>query len=175
MSTPNPNTPPPIRAGVSDDEIRQYLTANPNLSDRDIAKAMNQYGVTAGDVSRATGVNMADVVSRYNAAMGESGPVEVSPTHPPIERPPGFDDMNSAMKKYAVDTELAATERAQAERPKKEFALSQKAPSKRLTTADGLDFQPMSAASPMTTLSARGGTRLMKKGGAAKKMTKSKW
>ena len=48
-------------------EIQAYLSANPGMSDADIAAAMNQYGVSTADMAAATGSDVADIQSRYDA------------------------------------------------------------------------------------------------------------
>jgi antitoxin component HigA of HigAB toxin-antitoxin module len=48
-------------------EIQAYLSANPGMSDADIAAAMNQYGVSTADMAAATGSNLEDIQSRYDA------------------------------------------------------------------------------------------------------------
>jgi len=53
--------------GVSAEDIRAYLSANPGMSDADIAAAMNQYGVSTADMAAATGSDVADIQSRYDA------------------------------------------------------------------------------------------------------------
>ena len=53
--------------GVSAEDIRAYLSANPGMSDADIASAMNQYGVSTADMAAATGSNLADIQTRYDA------------------------------------------------------------------------------------------------------------
>ena len=203
MSTPIRLEPEVINTNITSDQIRDYLAANPGMSDRDIAQAMQQHGVSHAMMADATGVDRGEVGRRYTAAMkemypktptpperdypdypkGEPGfPREVGPTHPPYERPPGFSSVNEIIgSKYPADMLEEVRAKTEADRKKmateyglpetKKFMLERRAPQ----PADGLDFATMSAAGPMTTLSARGGTRLMKKGGSVKKMTKGKW
>jgi hypothetical protein len=52
---------------VSNQQILDYL-AQPNLSDATIAAAMNEFKVTPAQMAAATGLNVADVQSRYDAA-----------------------------------------------------------------------------------------------------------
>lgn len=49
-------------------EIQGWLAANPTATDADIRSAMDQYGVSTDLMAQATGLNAADVQSRYNAA-----------------------------------------------------------------------------------------------------------
>jgi len=59
------------------EEIVSFLQANPNLSDREIAAAMNQYGVSTQQLASATGVPTAEVQRRYEVAQ-----LGVEPTLP---------------------------------------------------------------------------------------------
>jgi len=52
---------------VSHQQILDYLLANEGMSDADIAAAMNQYGVSTADLAAATGSNLEDIQSRYDA------------------------------------------------------------------------------------------------------------
>jgi hypothetical protein len=49
---------------VSNQEVLNYLTSSPNLSDADIYSFMQQKGVSASQMSNATGLPLADVISR---------------------------------------------------------------------------------------------------------------
>jgi hypothetical protein len=53
---------------VSNQQILDYL-AQPNLSDAAIAAAMDEFKVTPEQMALATGMNVADVQSRYDAAV----------------------------------------------------------------------------------------------------------
>ena len=55
---------------VSNQEIQNWLAANPTASDATIAKAMDQYGVTPAQMASATGMDVGAVQSRYDAATG---------------------------------------------------------------------------------------------------------
>jgi hypothetical protein len=55
-------------AGVSEQAIRDYLGARPGLNDISIQQAMDQYGVSADQMARATGVGLAEVQDRYGLA-----------------------------------------------------------------------------------------------------------
>lgn len=57
---------------ISDAAIRDYLAANANLSDAQIAADMNKYGVSYAQIANVTGVPVADVERRYLGANGAS-------------------------------------------------------------------------------------------------------
>jgi uncharacterized protein YneF (UPF0154 family) len=50
------------------DDINGWLQRNPGASDATMRQVMDQYGVSPYDVSAATGVNLGQVTSRYDAA-----------------------------------------------------------------------------------------------------------
>jgi hypothetical protein len=52
---------------VSHQQILEFLSANEGMSDADIAAAMDMYGVSTADMAAATGSNVADIQSRYDA------------------------------------------------------------------------------------------------------------
>lgn len=54
---------------ITNQDIVNFLQANPGMSDAQIASAMQQYNVSPTQVAAATGVPVADVTSRYNAAI----------------------------------------------------------------------------------------------------------
>ena len=60
-------------AAFTASDVANYLQANPGMSDAQIAGAMNQYHVDPGLVAQATGLNVGDVQSRYNAATPTGG------------------------------------------------------------------------------------------------------
>ena len=64
-------------------EIQAYLSANPGMSDADIAAAMNQYGVSTADMAAATGSNLEDIQSRYDAVQ----PAAAEPAYEPAADP----------------------------------------------------------------------------------------
>ena len=64
-------------------EIQAYLSANPGMSDADIAAAMNQYGVSTADMAAATGSNVEDIQSRYDAVT----PAVAEPVYEPAADP----------------------------------------------------------------------------------------
>lgn len=53
---------------VTNQEIQQYLAANPGLSDRQIAAKMDEYKVTPAQMAAATGLSADSVNSRYDTA-----------------------------------------------------------------------------------------------------------
>lgn len=50
------------------EDIRNYLTQNPGMSDAQIASAMQQYGVSPLQVAQATNMPVSDIQSRYDVA-----------------------------------------------------------------------------------------------------------
>jgi hypothetical protein len=60
--------PAPAAATFTDDQVRQYLSERPGLTDQQIAAEMNRFGVDTAQMSRATGVNQAEVQQRFDAA-----------------------------------------------------------------------------------------------------------
>jgi len=62
---------PPARtvaqAPVSNAQIVDFLAANPNMSDANIASAMNQYGISPTQMAQATGLPVGQVTSRLDA------------------------------------------------------------------------------------------------------------
>lgn len=53
---------------VSQDQIRAFVMANPNLSDQQFYQMMNQYGVNPVQVSQALGIDVTDVLQRQQNA-----------------------------------------------------------------------------------------------------------
>jgi hypothetical protein len=171
MSTPR--LPPPELApeSVSDDQIRAYLSSNPGLSDRDIAKAMDQYGVSVSQMARATGGNLEEIGNRYRQASAADA-AAISPTPAPrvtdeekvIAGIEGFRPMEVRSPEVGMPNEKrigAYVPRIRGGEPRQpEY------------------FLPMAALDPLssarTTLSASS-PRAYKKGGAVKKMSKGKW
>jgi hypothetical protein len=56
------------KGGVSDAEIQNWMASNQGADDKTIANAMQQYGVSAGQLSSAMGYNPTEVAQRYAAA-----------------------------------------------------------------------------------------------------------
>jgi len=54
---------------VSNQDIINFLTANPGMSDADIAAAMEQYGLSPSQMAQATGLREGEVTSRLGATL----------------------------------------------------------------------------------------------------------
>jgi hypothetical protein len=59
----------------TEQEIREFLTANPDLTDVEIAQLMDQYGVTTSQIARASGQPMDEATRRYSAARAQYNPL----------------------------------------------------------------------------------------------------
>ena len=70
---------PPVTTGytgrpITDQEVTNYLISNPNATDRDLVKIMDQYNVRPDQVARATGMrgldpsSLQNIDSRYSSA-----------------------------------------------------------------------------------------------------------
>ena len=59
----------------AEQEIREFLTANPDLTDVEIAQLMDQFGVTTSQIARASGETMEDATRRYSAARAQYNPL----------------------------------------------------------------------------------------------------
>ena len=57
---------------IRDEDIRAWLSANQGLSDKQIADAMKQHGVSPTQLANAVGANAADVQARYDKATATS-------------------------------------------------------------------------------------------------------
>lgn len=57
---------------ISAQTIQSWLAANPGATDRDMAAAMNQYGVSAQDLSGATGWDQGAVADRFSTANAQN-------------------------------------------------------------------------------------------------------
>jgi hypothetical protein len=57
---------------IRDEDIRTWLSVNQGLSDKQIADAMKQYGVTPTQLANAVGANASDVQARYDKATAPS-------------------------------------------------------------------------------------------------------
>jgi hypothetical protein len=99
VETPPVVQPEGILSGVvaptkpTDQEIVKFLTDNPNTSDADIAKIMQDTGLKPEDIARATGAKVEDVTNRYEA---------VAPTTP--EAPTGIATLADAAVKDPTQT-----------------------------------------------------------------------
>ena len=95
--------------GYSDQQVNDYLLANPGMTDQQIAAAMNQFGVDTSQMARATGLDLGSVQSRYDAATApaSSAPAGVSNQEVVdyLNANPGLTDYQiaAAMDKYDVD------------------------------------------------------------------------
>jgi hypothetical protein len=70
---------------VSNQDILNFLNANPGMSDAGIASAMQQYGVSPAQMAQATGTNVADIAARFEAATAPNQTLE--PVRNEDERP----------------------------------------------------------------------------------------
>ena len=73
---------------ISDQQIFDWLVANPTADDATIAAIMDQFDVTPADVARATGTDVADIQSRYEA-------VAETPTAPTVIETPTTGGLNA--------------------------------------------------------------------------------
>jgi len=65
---------------ISDQQIFDWLVANPTADDATIAAIMDQFDVTPADVARATGTDVADIQSRYESVTEAPTVIETPPT-----------------------------------------------------------------------------------------------
>lgn len=74
---------------VTNQEILNWLAANPTASDATIAQAMDKAGVTPAQIAQATGRTVEEAQSRYNAA-NPNGTYFLAPQQParPTPQPP---------------------------------------------------------------------------------------
>jgi hypothetical protein len=99
---------------VSDEGVRGYLNARPGLSDIQIQQAMDQHGVSAEQMARATGVGFADVQDRYELAKDINAFSQTSPNLTDLQfaqyavaRDPGtFDPVSMAQLARATGVPL---------------------------------------------------------------------
>ena len=73
---------------ISDQQIFDWLVAIPTADDATIAAIMDQFDVTPADVARATGTDVADIQSRYEA-------VAETPTAPTVIETPTTGGLNA--------------------------------------------------------------------------------
>jgi hypothetical protein len=106
--TQPPVTQPPVtQAPVTDTQITDFLASDPNLTDRQIRDAMDQFGVGVDQMANVTGIPAEQIQQRYNAA---------APVQPPssltdqdilgfLSANPGMTDIQirGAMDQYGVD------------------------------------------------------------------------
>jgi hypothetical protein len=74
-------------------EILSWLAANPQATDRDIAAAMNQYGVSTGDLAGATGWDAGAVNDRYGVANAQNY-IDTQWSDPLMQLPGNVDQRN---------------------------------------------------------------------------------
>jgi hypothetical protein len=58
---------------VTDQQVKDYLIANPGLSDYAIAQKMDEFKVTPAQMAQATGTKLDDIQGRYNTAKDIGG------------------------------------------------------------------------------------------------------
>ena len=56
---------------VTNEQILDFLTSNPGLSDAQIVSAMEQYGVSPAQMAQAVGIPEGEVISRVAATVPE--------------------------------------------------------------------------------------------------------
>lgn len=133
---------------VSNEQITSYLAANPGLTDAAIAAAMNEFKVTPAQMAAATGLNVADVQSRYDAVQPAAGALQQA-TVDPIEQlytqyagrgsdPGGLDYWRNQFGADVDANEAAIFQRAVAENVAKGVE----------STATGANYNPYFAANP---------------------------
>jgi uncharacterized protein YneF (UPF0154 family) len=67
--TQPPVTQPPVtQAPVTDTQITDFLASNPNLTDRQIRNAMDQFGVGVDQMANVTGIPAEQIQRRYDTA-----------------------------------------------------------------------------------------------------------
>lgn len=94
---------PPVTqqpAGYTDQNIRDYLGSNPNMTDAQIRAAMDQFGVNTAQMASATGLPLDQVQQRYDAPSNFSN--EAIQSY--LAARPGLTDMQirSAMDEFKV-------------------------------------------------------------------------
>lgn len=58
---------------VTDQQVLEYLKANPGLSDFSISQKMDEFGVSPAQMAKATGSNLTDIQGRYDKAKDIGG------------------------------------------------------------------------------------------------------
>jgi len=93
--------------GYTDQQVLDYLNSNPGLTDQEIAKAMQTYGVDTSQMARATGLDLGNVQGRYDAAIQ---PISDKQVQDWLGERSGMADQDIAyaMNEYGVDpTQMA--------------------------------------------------------------------
>lgn len=65
---------------ISDQQIFDWFLANPNADDATVAATMDQFKLTPADIARATGTDLSNVQSRYEAVAPQTGIVTIPNT-----------------------------------------------------------------------------------------------
>ena len=65
---------------ISDQQIFDWFLANPNADDATVAATMDQFKLTPEDIARATGTDLSNVQSRYEAVAPQTGIVTIPNT-----------------------------------------------------------------------------------------------
>jgi hypothetical protein len=86
-------------------DITNWLGQHPGATDPQIAAAMQQYGITTGQMAGATGMDMAQVQQRYNAATNGAG-IGSADINGWLAQHPGASDQDiaTAMRQNGVST-----------------------------------------------------------------------
>jgi uncharacterized protein YneF (UPF0154 family) len=95
-----PVVPPVVRPTYSAQNIRDYLSTRPNMTDAEIRAQMDQFGITTAQMAEATGLPIEQVQQRYNAPSNFSN--QAIQTY--LADRPGLTDaqIRSAMNEFKV-------------------------------------------------------------------------
>jgi hypothetical protein len=95
-----PVVPPVVQPTYSAQNIRDYLSTRPNMTDAEIRAQMDQFGVTTAQMAEATGLPIAQVQQRYDAPSNFSN--EAIQSY--LSARPGLTDaqIRSAMDEFKV-------------------------------------------------------------------------
>jgi hypothetical protein len=94
---------------ISDQQIFDWFLANPGADDATIASTMNQFGLKPEDISRATGADLSNVQSRYEAV---SAPPVSTPSveAPTVTAPATLSDTPTLAELQAMYEQQGATQ-----------------------------------------------------------------
>lgn len=67
-----PGQPSAAKQAFTDQDVKNWLSQNPDMDDKGIAEAMDRFGVGIEQMASATGLSSRDVQARYLAARGPS-------------------------------------------------------------------------------------------------------
>ena len=81
---------------VTPQQIFDFLVANPNISDADLAAVMDAYKVTPEQVAQATGTNVAEAQQRYEAVTAPPPPPVYEPVYQPVYEEPVYQPVYEA-------------------------------------------------------------------------------